>query len=232
MLTSKNGGAGAVGTAHRGCPPSPQNKRYDLLFRLLTAYPSGRTTFNQYRDVHPELDRADGAQLRCANLNAYLNAFSGARHILIGEAAGYAGCRFSGIPFTSEAQIVSTPRSPGWLAGLDVNRSSAAERPWAERSATVVWASLDGRRDCLLWNAFPWHPFLPDSSLTNRPPGKELEAGLDLLGCLLELFPQAQPYAVGRVAQRALTLLGVDAPYIRHPSYGGARQFAHAVAAL
>ena len=56
--------------------------------------------------------------------------------------------------------------------------------------------------------------------------------GLDVLRSFLALFPSARPYAVGRVAQRALAEIGIDATYIRHPSHGGKPKFMEGVAAL
>lgn len=202
----------------------------ERLFHLLTAY-QGDGAFNQYRDVHPELDRPDGAQVRRHNLGQYLAAFAGARFILVGEAAGYAGCRFSGIPFTCEAQLVG-PEPLAWTSGLALGRSSRTGMPWVERSATMVWETVGARRDLLLWNAFPWHPYGERGPLSNRHPGPDLGAGLEALRCLLGLFPQARAYAVGRVAERALADLGVAAPYIRHPSRGGKAKFVAGVAAL
>ena len=202
----------------------------DRLFELLAAY-RGSSSFNQYRDVHPELDRHDGAAVRCHNLRCYLEAFGGARFVLVGEAAGYAGCRFSGIPFTCEAQLAG-PEPLGWTLGRHLARSSTAEAPWVERSARIVWEALGRRTDCLLWNAFPWHPFGGAGPLSNRPPGQDLHDGLAVLRCFLSLFPSARPYAVGRVAQRALEAIGERAPYIRHPSHGGKREFVEGVAAL
>lgn len=213
------------------------NKKLDRLFDLLTAYSGGKSTFNQYRDVDPELDQPSGAAVRCQNLRCYLETFADARFLLVGEAAGYAGCRFSGIPFTCEAQIVTPDPSSdsgqlSWTIGKSLARSSRAKDPRVERSATMVWEALDGRLDCVLWNAFPWHPFDRSGPLSNRAPGRDLRDGLDVLDRLIGLFPAAQPYAVGRVAQRALAAVGVEAPYIRHPSRGGKRQFTAGVAAL
>jgi len=202
----------------------------DRLFHLLTAYRDGRV-FNQYREVHPELDRPDGAQVRRRNLRQYLAAFSGAHFLLVGEAAGYAGCRFSGIPFTCEAQLVGA-QPLSWTPDLALERSSRAGTPWVERSATMVWETLGERRDVLLWNAFPWHPFSGRGPLSNRHPGRDLSAGLEVLRCVLAEFPQARAYAIGRVAEQALADLDVAAPYIRHPSRGGKTRFAAGVAAL
>jgi hypothetical protein len=96
----------------------------------------------------------------------------------------------------------------------------------------MVWEVLGERRDVLLWNAYPWHPFDPRGPLSNRHPGRDLEAGLEALACLLNLFPTARLYAVGRVAERALGEVGLTAPYIRHPSRGGKARFAAGVASL
>ena len=130
---------------------------HDHLFELLTAY-RGDRAFNQYRDVHPGLDLPHGAAVRRRNLRCYLETFARARFALVGEAAGYAGCRFSGIPFTCEAQLVG-PERLGWTDGQDLARSSTAETPWVERSDRIVWEGLGERADCVLWNGFPWHPF-------------------------------------------------------------------------
>lgn len=207
---------------------------YDQLLQLLVAYPSSSQAFNQYRDVHPDLDLPQGAEIRRRNLHCYLESFdqgSGVHFVLVGEAAGYAGCRFSGIPFTGEVQLAG-PERLGWTVGKELARSSNAEVAWAERSAKMVWETLGQRRDCLLWNAFPWHPFGASGPLSNRPPGRDLPAGLPVLECLLALYPAAQPYAIGRVAQRALADIGIDAPYIRHPSRGGKNRFVAGVAGL
>jgi hypothetical protein len=208
-----------------------RQRQFGQLIDMLMARPTTEGIFNQYRDTNPDLDRAEGAAVRRRNLCGYLTAFERARYILVGEAAGYAGCRFSGIPFTGEAQLVG-PQRLGWTQGLALERSSRGGDPWVERSANIVWEALGWRHDCLLWNAYPWHPMGSRGPLSNGHPGRNLEEGLEVLACLLSLFPQAQPQAVGRVAQRALAAHGIEAPYIRHPSHGGKRQFAASVDAL
>jgi hypothetical protein len=201
----------------------------DYLFDLLRAH-RGTGVFNPYRDQDPALDRAGAPHIRQANLRRYLEIFAGAAYVLVGEAAGYAGCRFSGIPFTGEAQLVG-PEPLTWAVGGDWGQSSLGD-PWRERSAQIVWSALGRRRDCVLWNAFPWHPF-KDSPLSNRRPrARELRQAEGVLRCFLSLFPQAEIYAIGRVSQGVLQDLGIDAAYIRHPSHGGKRAFTAGVEAL
>jgi hypothetical protein len=124
------------------------------------------------------------------------------------------------------------PEPLSWAIGKNLARSSTRETLWVERSAKIVWGAFGERTDCVLWNAFPWHPFGKTGPLSNRAPGRDLCDGLEVLRCLLSLFPSAQPYAIGRVAQRALESIGVPAPYIRHPSHGGKRKFIEGVRGL
>lgn len=201
----------------------------ERLLALLTAF-QGDGVFNQYRDVQAGLDLPHGAAVRRANLRRYLALFAGATYLLVGEAAGYAGCRFSGIPFTGEVQIVGPACLP-WAGGAGLAQSSVGA-PWRERSAAIVWSALGARRDCLLWNAFPWHPF-GETPLSNRRPRRaELAQAREVLACFLGLFPAARVYAVGRTSQRALAGVGVEAGYIRHPSHGGKAAFARGIASL
>ena len=167
------------------------------LGQLLRAYQADRV-FNPYRDCDPTLDRPDAPATRQQNLRRYLEAFADARYLLVGEAPGYAGCRFSGIPFTCEAQIVGQGALP-WTCDLGLCQSSTGA-PYRERSASVVWEALDGRHDCALWNVFPWHPF-GDTPLSNRKPTRaELRQGVEVLRTVLTLFAGAQVYAIGRTS--------------------------------
>jgi uracil-DNA glycosylase len=140
----------------------------------------------------------DGAGLRRRRLRAYLESRDDAPFLLVGEAAGYRGARVSGIPFTSERQLTGT--GP------------------AEATATIVHrvlAELELEEQVLLWNVVPTHPGTESSN--RRPSRAEVEAGL----------PFARSLAHGRVtiAVGRLAELSLDAPYVRHPSHGGASAF-------
>jgi uracil-DNA glycosylase len=199
------------------------------LFNLLTRF-QGEGVFNQYRDVRPEFDLPHAADVRWANLCRYLEIFSDAAYVLVGEAAGYAGCRFSGIPFTGEAQLVG-PECLPWACDGGFAQSSNGQ-PWRERSGTIVWETLGQRRDCVLWNAFPWHPFGEKPLSNRRPRQAEMAQAREVLLHFLSLFPQAEVHAIGRVSQQALSEIGIDAGYIRHPSHGGKAVFRQGLAAL
>jgi uracil-DNA glycosylase len=139
------------------------------------------------------------SEVRQGRLCAYLEARAHAPVVLVGEAAGYRGARVSGIAFTSERQL--TGSGP------------------AEASATIVHrvlAALGVQADVLLWNVVPTHPGTVASN--RRPSRSEIVAARPFLE---ELTRGRRVIAVGRVAAAAL-----DAPYVRHPSHGGAVAFA------
>ena len=203
-----------------------------LVSRLARAVDSEGELFNPCREVLSELDRPRGAAVRRANLRAYLGTFRNAHYVLVGEAAGFHGCRFSGLPFTGEDLLVGERALP-WTAGLRLARSSLGPRLSSERSAHIVWGAIGGRRDLVLWNSVPWHPHHRDRPLSNRKPRRsEVDQGLPLLEDMLRLFPRAQPVAVGRVAEASLGELGHAAIYVRHPSMGGKPRFLAGVAGL
>jgi uracil-DNA glycosylase len=137
-----------------------------------------------------------GASLRRVRLAEYLDDQATARLLLVGEAAGYRGARISGVPFTSERQL--SGRGP------------------AEATATIVHRVLaELELDALCWNVVPTHPGTATSN--RRPTRREVEGSLTFLW---EVARGRRILAVGRLAQ-AVT----GAPYVRHPSHGGAAEF-------
>lgn len=206
------------------------------LLRRLYQGPRGVCTdvCNPYRDEVPELDRPGGSRQRRRNLEMYLERVGPPRLILLGEALGFRGGRFSGIAFTSERQLCGpADRRLPWT-GTGTTEGGSRFRPtstnpalWLEPSGSIVWGALGGEPSgVLLWNTFPWHPWRPAGPLTNRLPEKNLvRENLDLLEALLEATAPARIVAVGRTAQAGLAALGIEAPAVRHPANGGATLF-------
>ncbi|HEY1377301.1 MAG TPA: uracil-DNA glycosylase, partial [Gemmataceae bacterium] len=136
-------------------------------------------------------------------LAAYLEARAPASVLLVGEAAGYRGARVSGIPFTSERQLTGTGPAEATAATI-VHR---------------VLAELGLEEEILLWNVVPTHPHRPGRPRSNRRPTRpEVEEGLPFLR---QLARGRRVLAIGRLAEAVL-----GAPYVRHPSHGGACAFA------
>jgi uracil-DNA glycosylase len=145
------------------------------------------------------------SRLRRRRLASYLETRLDAPLLLVGEAAGYRGARVSGLPFTSERQL--TGRGP------------------AEATATIVHRVLERlglAEDVLLWNVVPTHPGTASSN--RRPTRAEVAAAAPFLA---GLALGRRVVAVGRLAG-AVT----GAPYVRHPSHGGAAAFEAGLRAL
>jgi hypothetical protein len=171
----------------------------------------------------PELECRDAPARRRANAAAYLDARAGcAPLLLVGEAMGYAGGRFTGIAFTAERTLRT------WGAPYAV--TSVRPEGWAEQSGTIVHgalAALGLAPTTVLWNVVPAHPHRPGEPLSNRTPAVgELRAGAAVLGELIERLRPRATIAVGRSAERALAWLGIDCDAcVRHPANGGATAF-------
>lgn len=200
------------------------------VLRLLYRGPRGAApgVVNPYRDEVPDLDCRGAARRRRGNLEAYLERVGRVRCLLVGEALGFRGGRFSGIAFTSERQLAGEDgRRLPWASAPPFAPTSRNPALWLEPSGSIVWDALGGdARGVLLWNAFPWHPYAPRSPLSNRLPERALwRANLHVLAGLLAALGAVRVLAVGRTAQAALAELDVEAPGLRHPAHGGAALF-------
>jgi hypothetical protein len=234
----------------------------EQFLRLLRKSPSG-AVFNPWWKIDEQNDiDASAPAIRRKQLRAYLQERLGkAKLAVIGEAVGYRGGHFSGIPMTSERILLG--KQPDIVAGLlerQNPKGNDGRRPplqiladlrpqrtskpqkcpdgFSEPTATIVWGTLlrlgFKPDEFVLWNAFPWHSF--DSRrgmLSNRMPSRlECAMGLPVLKAFRELFPREHVVALGKIATVQLRELGVSAHYVRHPASGGAKAFREQIAKI
>jgi uracil-DNA glycosylase len=208
-------------------------KQLDKFLRLLKASPSG-AVFNPWWQIDEENDiDLHSPAIRRKHLTVYFRERLGkARLAIVGEALGYRGGHFSGIPMTSERMLLAT--KPVILASTKARRTSKPSicaDGFSEPTATIVWGALLKTGvlpdEFVLWNAFPWHLFDPRRGLlSNRMPNKsEQLSGRHALKAFLELFACEQIVALGKIAAAQLKQLGLDAHCVRHPASGGAKLF-------
>jgi hypothetical protein len=215
--------------------------------RSLKQSPSG-AVFNPWWQVDKQNDVSRNApQIRRKQLAAYLRKRLGkVKLVVIGEALGYRGGHFSGIPMTSERILLGQKREDGIapehvLSSIKPRRTSKSRvcpNGFSEPTATIVWGTLLRLglkpEEFVLWNAFPWHSFDQRRGLlSNRMPNKsERSAGLSVLKAFLDLFPCEEIIALGNVAASQLKELNVESDRVRHPASGGARLFRRRIGTL
>jgi hypothetical protein len=199
---------------------------------------------NPYRGWRQDVDTSDAApRTRAEQLKTYLDRrASCAKLILIAEAPGYQGARFSGIAMTSERALLGRKKSvtPEDILGTQsegqrTSSPSAArnrterQRGFNEPTATVVWKELLTHRlakETILWNVFPFHPHEDGNFLSNRTPSDDEVTGLlDVAETLIRLFPERRIIAVGKTAANHLSRIKTGITQLRHPANGGTPEF-------
>jgi Uracil DNA glycosylase superfamily len=116
--------------------------------------------FNPYTDVDPRFDKPNASEIRRENVKVYVRScFSNhkdATWLIIGEAPGPHGCRFSGVPFTNEDQLLGGCLT---FSGL---QSSKGKEPFHAPASKIFWKimlpyALQGK-SFFIWNCVPLHP--------------------------------------------------------------------------
>jgi len=195
---------------------------WDLLEAKVFPAASTDELFNPYRDRRDDLDVPGAPAHRRDNLRRYLDCFDGPPPLfLLLEAPGPWGCRFSGVPVTSESQLAD-PDFP-----IDGTPTSREDVPITEYSASIFWRVLEPYfPHFFVWNSLPLHPHDRDDPLSIRTPRRsEVREWHDLLRALLGALDPDRTVGVGRKGERALAEVGADPTYVRHPSQGGANKF-------
>jgi len=215
--------------------------QFSQFFHCLKQSPENGSIFNPWYDVDTINGRSkEGPVIRRRQFHHYLRErIDQAQYLFVGEAPGYQGGHFTGIPMTSERILLGYKKDSGVLPEsvfreIPPERTSKNEiqpKGFTEPTATIVWGAIATNkidpRKIVLWNMCPWHTFDPEKGyLSNRTPTiNELEKGLPALRELQRLFPGIQLFAVGKSAFNLLQSHKIKCGELRHPAHGGAPKF-------
>lgn len=179
--------------------------------------------FNPYADRCQVHDLPNAPAIRSSNLATVIRERHAAHvdSIWFGRDLGYRGGRRTGLALTDEVRMLEESSDDHMF--VKATKGSIV----GERTAAVIW-SVIGRMRCapFLWNAFPFHPHQPDSQFTNRAHSvSERRATVWAIEDLITHFDNPRLIAIGKDASKALKELGFAHDSVRHPSYGGQREF-------
>jgi uracil-DNA glycosylase len=206
-----------------------------LFNKKIFTIPSSHGLFNQYKDRNPYVDLINAADIRRQNLYNYFKSFSKKPVVvLIGEAPGPWGCRFSGIPFTGERQLL-LKELPFYGKQSSKNKAEIRVRkstPYVSNSARIFWSVMKKYHpQFFVWNCVPIQPYKKNNILSVRTPTtKEVMNYSNLLSEILSILNPKHIVAVGKKAEFSLSQLGISCTYVRHPSQGGATKFKKGIA--
>lgn len=190
-------------------------------------------TFNPYSCRCAVYDRADAPNRRSLMLTRLIEAAltTNIDAIWIGRDLGYRGGRRTGLAFTDDIHIGA--HAARW--GLPAHRPTKGEAV-SERTAANIWRVLANiHAPVFLWNVFPLHPHEPNDPFSNRRHNsRERRAGEEILFQLVVLLEPKRLIAVGNDAAITARRLVKDKEVVqvRHPSYGGQREFVRQVSEL
>lgn len=198
---------------------------YDTFEKLLSLLPkSTDTLYNPWESSCGHDTAYNTIESKKARLFNHLNC--DCKLILVGEAPGYQGCRYSGVAFTSERLLLE-----GKIPRIQITkRLTDRPLPFSEPSATIVWGALYEmglESNTILWNALQMHPHPLGIDWKNRTPSEaEIAEGSAALKLLIKLNSAAKIVAVGKKAEYLLNKEGIKTfGCVRHPANGGASLF-------
>jgi hypothetical protein len=200
------------------------SSQVDQFVDLLQKYPSNGLFSNPWADWDRDFDTDEHAPHHRSNqLRAYLNArLDTAKALLIAEASGYQGAKFSGIPMTCEqtllghrgvscADVFDETIKPQRTSCPEASSKQAVKRGgFREPTAGYVWRGMADRpglsKKIVLWNLFAFHPHKDADTLTNRTPTKtEILNNRPVLDAFLRLFPDRPILSIGKKSEEYLT---------------------------
>jgi hypothetical protein len=189
--------------------------------------------FNPYADRCGVHDLKDAPDRRANALLQLLEAAAGTEidALWIGRDLGYRGGRRTGLALTDDVHL--STHASRW--NVSIERATAGSVV-AERTAAVIWNMLATvTAHIFLWNVFPFHPHEPDDPFTNRShTSRERIVGEAILSELILILRPQRLVCIGNdAAKTALRLTGVaNVIQVRHPSYGGQRDFESQIGVL
>lgn len=131
------------------------NTKIDNFIEKLSLYSySNKDAFNSWKNVDLSVDVSNANIIRQENPHKYLIDRLFVEVIFIGEAPGYNGCRFSGVPFYDEYRLC--------LLSPNYKQSSVSKKLKKERTSSIIYNNLNLRENNLswvAWNIFPFHPY-------------------------------------------------------------------------
>lgn len=180
--------------------------------------------FNPYADVCEAYDREDAVAIRQANLHMTLEAASkGTAELWLALEPGHRGARRTGLAMTDDRRLQM--HADHW--GIEGIERATSSGPQTEATAGIVWSAVT-RKDVpiFLWNAFPLHSHEAGNTLSNRRHTRaERTACNDVTLAIIELLKPDRVFAIGKDAYVATGDLGIEAVRVRHPSFGGKKDF-------
>lgn len=196
----------------------------DAFLEDLSNY-DAESVFNPWKMNCEAADVGHSVGVRRENLRAVLCACVDADEVdvWVGRDLGWRGGRRTGIALVDESSLGDYAIS---IEAKELKKATAGPA-MRERTATEIHlARARVSRKLFFWNVFPFHPHEAGKPQTNRMHTRyERDIGLKFLKTVLTLLPVRRVVTIGKDATLALQMVDITCCPVRHPSYGGQKEF-------
>ncbi len=203
---------------------------WELCRKQVFTIPSTLDLFNMYRDIDPNLDRPDGHRIRQDNLKRYLESYTRKPTVLVvGEAAGPWGTRFSGIPLTNERSLVASELPfTGRQSSLDEPAVKTGRKtPYSSGTPSIFWEVMAPFYPrFVIWDLVPFYPHMRGNVMKKRSPiDEEFASYAKLLKKAIALVKPKTIIAIGERVAGGIEQLGIEFESVHHPAHDTHQQF-------
>jgi len=203
---------------------------WDICLQSVFRVESTDALFNQYGDADPDLDLPNGHEIRRQNFKEYLASYRRKPQVLvIGEMATTWGSRFSGVPQTSERQLIAGELPfNGTQSSLDEPVMRTRVRPpYSASSARIFWKVMASYHpNFLAWDLVPAYPHVRSNRLKKRTPtDEEVEIFADSLTAVVDAIRPRRVVAIGKRVSESMAPLAITHETVHHPAHDASGEF-------
>jgi len=191
--------------------------------RKLATTKTSKTLFNPYNELSKPVDDRTAPGVRQQNLRLYLNSHYAlhTKMLWVYFSPTYTEAKRSGVPlvnFTTFRKAESVLNTEKHFEKATKSR----KRPSSTVISSTLWSVADELGiNPIIWPVIPFYAHVAGKlSVKRKPTPQEINKYKHYLEEILQIYKPEKVLAIGKEAEEAMKILGIEAGYIEHPRRG------------